>query len=402
MPESNIGEEKLSHLNLAILAYNFLKDSNYIHEAQIALKTVKKYYNLIFKAYKEKSLFNMWPNKPSESVWFAAYIVQVLSDARDVIEMSHQSVNQIINEAYEFIQKRQDKEGFFDDKNYTNYRCVSGSANKNYLTSYVSLAFLKNKATLKASFKVSLNKAINYLKSAITTYDYDRVISSFALLIDGGNAKEEEKNFKLVEHNYASKDADNLNIGVFIEVASFETLYCLRKNNINGALKPITWLMKIREKNGGFLSTYNSAIALNAIYEYNRAIGFNTETNAQVQIMSISEIKSFNLTNKFELKEYNLKDDVTNRTVDFTFEGKGLMYCGLWYQYEVEFNNEDQKIFVTNLSIKNLNASNIKQIEIEVKLTSRVSTVPPPIVIEVSLPSGYDYQQNSILEVKFL
>lgn len=397
MPESNIGVEKLSQLHLAILAYKFFNKSKNDNEAQKTLSIVNEKYEQILEAYNNKNLYNMWANKSSTSVWFSSYIVQVLSDARDVIKIN----SNIIKDAYEYIKTKQNTTGSFEDKEYINYRCISPTVDVNYLTAYVTLAYLRDNDTF--IIKESLSKATSFLEESKIKHDIDGIIVSYALLLRNGRNDKEKEFFERVKHNYENSHADNKNIGVFIEVASLATLYYLQKNDSSGALKPITWLMKIREKNGGFFTTYNSAIALKAIYEYNRAIGFYTKTNATVNITGLTEVKSFNLTDQFELLNYEENENRSpieqSRTVHFEFNGKGLIYCGFWYQYAFETKINKEETFIITSSNNDENGR--KQITIEVKLKNN-SHVPPPVVIEVSLPSGYDFLSSNSLEVKLL
>lgn len=320
----------------------------------------------------------MWKNTNSDSVWLTAYILQLLSDAREFIEVDEK----LIEDSIKYLEWKQGSDGSFDDKNVGNYRNLVPALSKTYLTSFVSLALLKNYSVTKNS----VDRAVNYLinQSNNMEFDYDRLIAAYTLTL-ANKTNEADKLFKKIQHNYKTVTHPDKE-AMFIEIASYDTLLNLHKNNIPEALETVKWLINHRVKNGEFPSSFDSYMGLNAIASYLIQSGSVDGTRASLDISTNNEVQTLDVKNVLDIAKKELIGLISNSEVNLQFEGNGLIYVNFWYQYAVTKPTIVQKFYPANATIEILTQNeNVMDITLKSKTNSTM------VVMEVSLPSGFIY-----------
>lgn len=320
----------------------------------------------------------MWKNTKSDSVWLTSYILQLLSDAREFIEVDEK----LIEDSIKYLEWKQGIDGSFDDKNVGNYRNLVPALSKTYLTSFVALGLIKNYSVTKSS----VDKAVNYLinQSNNMEYDYDLIIAAYALTL--ANKKyEADKLFKKIKRNYKTVTHPDKE-AMFIEIASYDTLLNLHKNNIMEALEAVKWLINHRVKNGGFPSSFDSYMGLNAIASFLIQSGSVDGTGASLDISTNNGMQTLDVNNVLDIAKKELMGLENNTEVNLQFNGNGLIYANFWYQYAVIKPTIVQNFYPANATIEILTQNeNVMDITLKSKTNSTM------VVMEVSLPSGFIY-----------
>lgn len=386
------GEEKAASLAQAIFTYEYLKfigQSDSL-KANNVKNLIKERYQKILKSKTSSGSFNMWKDS-SESIWLTSYVVQILSEARDIIEIDEQ----VIKDALKYIIGKQNMaDGSFDDETLGTYRNIVPTLSKNYLTAFTLLALLKNHDLNDTiSYKSSSEKALNYLKKEIpkSDVDYDRSIATYALAL--ANQTDESKIFfEKIIHNYKKSNKTELQ-GVFIEIISYVTLASLSNNDITSAFKSVSWLIKHRVQNGGFPSSFDNFIALKAISEFLLQSNSNQDTRINLKLQKNGKFfADLAVNNLLDTKHFEIEAlaNLEHGNFFFQFNGKGLAYANLWYQYAVNIENNNNN-FIINADLQELHKHQ-KKLILSVKQSP--TKVPRFIIMEVSLPSGFIYQSH--------
>lgn len=381
---SGIGETDVSNFGRALLAYKFYNATEQLksHEALEALKQIHLGYQSILKMRSKNGSFSMWDDG-SESVWFNAYIIQLLSEARDVIKIDEK----LIKGAITFLDNKQNKtDGSFDDLS-TGYRNVAPVAKKNYLTAFSLLALLKSNKT-HPMVKEALNFVANATLYKCDNRDYDKAIGAYVLSL-GNRQRENTSDFKL-EYNYMNLTSTNLrNVeqeSVFIEVASLDALRNLHENNLVGAANAIKWLITRRNKDGQFPSAFDSRVGLEAIVEYMSRVNIKKDDHVTVDVHTKNTtIFTLNVESSTQIIHEDLRNVTAWTDLRLDFEGRGLIYANVWFQYMIDEEIKNGNNFHITMH-KNSEATitftlNCIKIRCNMGLTA----------MEVTLPSGYAY-----------
>jgi hypothetical protein len=159
-------------------------------------------------------------------------------------------------------------------------------------------------------------------------------------------------------------------------------------NQSNDAMDDFRWIFKKRKIDGTFISTYDSVLAVKAFYALAEMLG-PVETNANFKLRYSDDRKIININKNVETKTIQFQYNGENRMF-VTAEGFGLAYVTVSHKYR------------TLLESKNQIESSIDVIEKANKLELRVTSTfkeseksSNMIVIEVNLPSGYEFDQTS-------
>lgn len=371
----------------AILTFNYLKFINQSESPQAinAKSLIEQRYADILEFRQENGAFNMW-KKSSDSIWLTALIVQILSDARDIINVDEA----VITQAIDYIISKQNKDGSFNKTSTGPYEKIlkpNPTTRTNYLTSFVLLALQKNvdsNENVTKSMELAEGFLIDDVKNS--KVDYDRAIAAYALSLANKISESEQLIFHNFTHNYRKNLKEKE--GFFIEIASYETLAHLSLDNIPRALESVKWLISHRVKNGGFPSSHDNYVALKAISEFILRSNATTQyTNINLKLQDKSNtIKVNNILDTNYLEVTNLK----NENLNFHVNGHGFAYANLWYQY-----NLDSSPGKNNFNIETQLSESLHQKELKVILNSTSSANSKFINIEISLPSNFNYKSHN-------
>ncbi|ROL42575.1 Complement C5 [Anabarilius grahami] len=243
---------------------------------------------------KNEYAFSMWSNKDkSASTWVTALIAKTLADMHEYVSLESEV---LINTIYWLIKNRQNGDGSFYEKSQTNPIKLMGAGadvteKTVFLTSFVMIG-IKNalkvpKVNIQA-FKDALDHAAQYLssKSKKTESLYVRAIASYALtLVDihsmpAVGLYEKIKQQAQVKGNPATvrfwEDSkpkkDSLKPSDVTAKTVETTVYVLLNTLVRGDstyAKPIlNWLTQDQRFGGGFHSTQDSILTLEALTKY--------------------------------------------------------------------------------------------------------------------------------------
>lgn len=345
--------------------------------------------------------FNIWTqvDENSDNIWFSSYIIQLLCDAREIIDVE----KNLINDAITHLVSKQKEDGSFYEN--PTFRNLVIDATKNYLTSFALISLLRNPSN--AAAQISAEKAINFIEDErlynCSNRDYDCAIGAYALALANHNESSEILHSKIKNNFYNLKNGvdstKNLQKeSVFIEVASYVTLWNLYYSKFEAAFKPLEWLMSRRRKLGKFLSDYDTVIGLNAISKFAYQYDFTNNIEAKVTVLSDNEkLTDVEVRNFMDSDIIDIKDELKRENLQLKFEGNGWIYANVWQQYKYSKPSRmSNTLSIVNIQafLKQVNNSDAIEINIE-----KLSSIQKLIAIEITLPSGYVYLSHDNLEI---
>lgn len=330
-----------------------------------------------------------------------AYFAKLLAMASPYtnVESKH------IHSALEFVTKNQLGDGSFREIGLYYHRYANEQKGTNTLTAFCAIALTQGQKYFHGSFETQLNKALNLLSmEAIKVKDnFALAISAYALALN--QHKEAEKFVKELKKNsirgngemywYREPNCEesSSSLSLNVEIASYALLAFIETNKTSDAVEVMKWLMKMRNSNGGFESSTDTVIGIQALARIAEKLP-RIPANMKVKLET-----ERNKTHTFRIKESNamtlqkivLEKDARNIKVHVNGTGNALIQVSYSYKTMIKDGFEffqlevDHKLEGTILYLKI--CSNIIE---TFKENSTGMTL-----IEIHLPSGFVYHTDT-------
>ncbi|XP_011210624.2 CD109 antigen isoform X7 [Bactrocera dorsalis] len=342
------------------------------------------------------------------STWLTAYVMRSFHQAAKYTDIDPK----VIVEGLDFLASKQAPNGSFPE-----YGKLFDSAHQNELglTAFVLLAFLENVEHIE-KYKTQVDNGMKYIMDKVDKTDdqYSLAIAALALQIAKnpaadkvltklqGLAKQES------DRKWWSKaDAPTEGSSAIwrwhpssndVEITSYILLAILDKEGAENTLPIVKWLISQRNSNGGFASTQDTVVGLQAL------ISFAEKTGAGSGTMDIEFVSSggeenkgaiaVNAENSLVLQTHVLPK--TTRQVDFTAKGNGSSMVQLSYRYNLAEKDKAPSFQVTtnvkedqNLLIMDVCAEYVPESGADKEKESNMA------VMEIALPSGYTAETDA-------
>ncbi|XP_065117363.1 complement C4-A-like [Paramisgurnus dabryanus] len=355
-----------------------------------ALDFIEKGYERILTFKKDDGSYGAWTYHPS-STWLTALVVKVLSLVADrQIETKEQKgtaekdiSNRDIQESVNYLIKTQNPDGSFNDPNPVLDRKMQGGIGgveqDASLTAFITIAlnrslpFLLDKEATDVRNVISratdfLLTRVDDLKRpyalAITAYclstclpEKNRAVSAWEKLKSlASKVKEgeclvwrDDDTLRLnnEQRGYLVPSA----VALTIETTAYALLTALALKDLETAHKAACFLSSQENYEGGFKSTQDTIVALEALSEYALSIPEPpiTKVNVQFTVTGRSEMEKLNFDNSEKKIEAELKRLVGNN-IDAKLSGEGkvkLKVAKAFYGFKENTNCGDLSINVT-------------------------------------------------------
>uniref|UniRef100_A0A4W3IR74 Complement C4-like n=1 Tax=Callorhinchus milii TaxID=7868 RepID=A0A4W3IR74_CALMI len=260
-----------------------------------ALQQIEAGYNRILGFKKTDGSYGAWLHYPS-STWLTAFVVKILSIVRTQINVDDQHVR----DSVDYLVKGQRTSGYFFDPKPVIHRDmqggVGGKEHKISITAFVTISLLRARNALKweaqGSVNQSIEKAAVFLDLQVNSIDrpYVMAITAYALALkDPDSPAAQRANEKLrkmatliseqgVQFWWADQTLLEENPGrvpkasaITVEATSYALLQTLQMKDLTYAAPIVKWLTEQRNYGGGFHSTQDTVIALEALSAYQMA-----------------------------------------------------------------------------------------------------------------------------------
>ncbi|XP_041089246.1 LOW QUALITY PROTEIN: complement C4-B-like [Polyodon spathula] len=260
-----------------------------------AIQMIQSGYNRVLQHKKDDGSYGAFLSTPS-SIWLTAFIAKELARSEDYISVEDQYIQQFIS----YIMSKQLPGGGFNDPNPLYDRTMQGGVGgvegDVSLTAFVVIAMHHSLKAHTEVQKIQVNKIINeavgYLKGKIMSLErpFAVAITAYALaLVKPGSDAANQAQQRLRElaqcdevrticHWQANEDlrlaeekrkqsvpqAESISV----ETTAYALLQTLLVNDLTYATPLVRWLTEQRKKGGGFRSTQDTVVALEALSQY--------------------------------------------------------------------------------------------------------------------------------------
>ncbi|OWK56846.1 Complement C4 [Lonchura striata] len=243
---------------------------------QEAISMIEKGYTRVLEFQKEDGSYGAFRTTPS-SVWLTAFIVKVLTRSREYISIQDSHISNSIS----YLVNQQQADGSFHDHHPVMDRKMQGgikSAEDDLaMTAFVTIA-LQQTLRVYPSPDVArvITGAVAYMKNQFSrnTDCYSIVITAYALTLvqsDSEEAqfvKEKLRDCSSFDEAKQQRYWGNGNDAVSVESTAYALLQTLLLGDMEYARPIATWLTERRNYGGGYCSTQDTVVALEALSAY--------------------------------------------------------------------------------------------------------------------------------------
>ncbi|KAG8448577.1 hypothetical protein GDO86_015609 [Hymenochirus boettgeri] len=242
------------------------------------LDNMRQGYLRILQFKKKDGSYGAWLHRES-STWLTAFVVKVMSLCRNYIDVDVEQIRLSVNYLI-FMQK---STGAFQEKLSVIHQDMLGGVGTTdsevTLTAFVTIALYHSQDSLSednTEVKSAISKAVDYLRMKVDTlqHPYSLALASYALTLTSKDSVLKDKAYnKLMSLAQGNPNRKELYFGppgsaLAVETTSYALLVTLLRENIRDAEKMYTWLSEQQNYGGGFKSTQDTVMALEALSEY--------------------------------------------------------------------------------------------------------------------------------------
>lgn len=366
-------ELKISKLAASVIAYKYLT-TNGLSSNELATNVLNK----LWLNYQESIsvLQKILSRNEPYDLKLAAYIAQVFIDAQEVIEIGTHSIIKCL----EFIKKHQQNDGSFSFKANDEVRNEIGSeqSKTNIIASLALLAFTKDK-NLQEGFKNDTKLSMDYLKLKANSFstDYEKAIAAYVFALNNEQA---------TSRNLLSKISQQLSslTNQLHKAMNTETVSHIILTKIILNIDPqteIKWLMEQRNADGGFYSSHDTVLGLQALNAYSKFKNIKPP-NLGIKVNSRTTLQmSYLLDERVE--------EISGTSLSIQISGSGYGYAVLYHESDLSTTSQTNYFGMSNeISIPNSN-----EIRLTIKFASSPTNVQNTklVIVKAQLPRGYQY-----------
>ncbi|CAG9797907.1 unnamed protein product [Chironomus riparius] len=348
-------------------------------------------------------------NDKSGSTWLTAFVAKSFNQASKYILVD----KAVVKQALEFLKNVQSANGSFPEVGQVSHKDMQGGASKGIaLTAYTLITFLENES-FKDEYRNTINKALDYIVRNFNQLEdnYSLAIATYALEL----ARHGSKDAFLAKFDSKATNKDGMkhwakavaesdekspwNLqpnAINIEMSAYGLQALLEAGLDSDAIPVMKWLVTQRNENGGFQSTQDTVVGLQAlsklatkIYVPNNNVYMNLEysegTAAQMSV---------NPGNTLILQKYDLPADT--KEVNVTATGRGFAILQISYQYNLNVTGAWPR-FVLDPQVNRLSNKDFLHLTVCTNFVPDNYTEKSNMaVMEVSFPSGFTFDVDTI------
>ncbi|HEX9896646.1 MAG TPA: alpha-2-macroglobulin family protein [Dehalococcoidales bacterium] len=353
----------------------------------------------------------------SGSLWLTAFVLKCFAQAKGLLYID----DSVLDTASGWITSHQNSDGSFDAVGFVHHQeMLGGLKGKEALTAYAAIALMT------AGEKDSSGKAVKYLEGKLSamTDPYTVAITTYALEL-AQSPKKDEAYKKLM--SLAKEDEDGLHWGnpilpeselkqgapafrympepnrsAEIETTAYATLALIKHGDAFNASRASKWLVSKRNAYGGYGSTQDTVVTLEALTVY--ATGARSDVDLTVTLKGGGIDKQLKI-NKDNFDVLQIVEVPINAQIEMTVTGKGDAIGQVVRRFNLpEVDTTQEQILAIDVKYDTTEVEVNDLVKVSVSLTFN----PPQtlniseagmIVLDISVPTGFAPVTDSIIAI---
>ncbi len=333
---------------------------------------------------------------PSGSLWLTAFVLKTFAQAEGLIYLD----STVLQSATDWIVQHQRPDGSFEPVGFVHdHGLVGGLHGRTALTAYVTIALQEAGARHRAA------AALPYLEHHLDSIDdpYTMAIVAYALAL-GDSDRADDAHARLVtmaiedekglHWGAGSQDLANGRLGrpqsyAAVETTGYATLALLEQGYFTAASNAARWLVSQRNAFGGFGSTQDTVVGLQALIASASLAG--TDINMTVTLTSGDWEKTVDV-NETNFDVVQILDVPVGANLELSADGSGVVVAQVvrrFYRPEVDPQAIEMFTISVDYSYGDIEVDDLLAVSVSVQFTPSDPVSAGMVVVDVAVPTGF-------------
>uniref|UniRef100_A0A1I8PV47 TEP1-F n=1 Tax=Stomoxys calcitrans TaxID=35570 RepID=A0A1I8PV47_STOCA len=390
------GEQNMVNFAPNVLVLLYLKAIGKYGQERELVKRAKNYIEIGYQqelSFRHTngcySVFGEKRDRDEGSTWLTAYVIRFFIKASAFTSIEQR----IISSGLDYLAENQRPNGEFT---FTGYLFYPAQQNRFGFTAFVLMTFLEDRRHSQ-KYKSVIEKGLNFLSENLNDINDIYALSIMAATLKMAKHKDSTKIIEKLMEKINEKDglrwwsANDKSSEKDVEITSYVLIALLETPGNYGPI--IKWLLGQRNSQGGFMSTHDTVVGLQALVKYYKS---NTHKSPGIKLQYVAEDdKGITMkTDEFAIdSESNIGIQThilprSTRFVKFNATGSGQSLLQLSSHY-YKASDEDTQHFQIKTSSERVNENTI---DLDICFSyqqSDGSAFTNMVIMEVNLPSGF-------------
>ena len=335
-------------------------------------------------------------NDTEGSLWLTAFVLKTFAQAEGLIYID----DEVLDGAIRWIIQHQRRDGSFEPVGFLHHQELLGGLKGNTaLTAYVAIALLESGETSES------HAAVRYLEDQLERIDdpYTMAIVAYALaLADSGSAGDahqklmsmsiqDENGLRWGDRMAVAKRKPTPGAGsnTAVETTGYATLALMQYGDRANAARAARWLVSQRNAFGGFGSTQDTVVGLQALIEFAAAAKFDVDMTVTLKSGDWTKVVRVNEANADVVQ---ILDVPIGRSLRMSAEGSGEVLAQVVRRFnrpEVDRPQTEMFRIDVGYSTDRTEVDDLITVTAEVEFTPPVKLEAGMVVLDVSIPTGF-------------
>jgi len=404
------GEQNMIMFAPNIYVTKYLKESG-----QLKAEVMAKAEKMMITGYQREltyrrgdGSFSAFGDSDEEgSLWLTAFVLKAFSQAKDILYIDQG----VLSDAVSWILEHQRQDGSFEQVGFVHHQeMMGGLRGKTALTAYAAVALME------AGESAGSAEAVAYLEGELDNIDdaYTMALTAYALEL-AGSALRDAAYTKLMtmaeedEHGLhwsaplggdgprplfaapgrgVAPEAVRGGESATIEATAYATLALAERGDTLNAGKATKWLVSRRNSLGGFGSTQDTVVALQALTEY--AQGLGRDVDLRVSVVTAGETRELTLNRE----NYDVLQTIevpANEEIRVSAQGRGEAVVQSVVRFNLPKPEETEQVIKIHVdySTDQVEVSDLVGVSVGLTFDPPIPMTAEMIVLDISVPTGF-------------
>ena len=408
--------------NMILFAPNVFV-ARYLQETgQIKPEVMARAENLMITGYQRELTYRrsdgsfsaFGDNDAQGSLWLTAFVLKTFAQADGLIYIDQR----VLEDAANWIVRHQNGDGSFDPVGFLHHQeLLGGLHGKNALTAYVAVALLE------AGQHSAAAKAVRYLEGQIVGIEdaYGMAITTYALELadspSAGAAYDRLMGMAMVDDDglywgaspapsplpVTPKDGPDRPIrpqphqqSAAIETTAYATLALLEHGDRSNASSSTRWLVTRRNSSGGFGSTQDTVVGLQALTEF--SVASVADVDMTITLSAGSWQREVRVTGE-NADVLQMIEVPEHGALDISASGKGEAVVQVVRRFNLpEVEQAARQVFdiTVDYGTDHVKVDDLITVSVNVRFTPFEQIEAGMVVLDIAVPTGFAPVTDSI------
>ncbi len=315
------------------------------------------------------------------SLWLTAFVLKSFAQANGLVYVDEV----VLDDAISWILSHQRGNGSFEPVGFLHHQELLGGLQGNTaLTAYVAIALME------AGVRGQANAAISHLERQLSDISdtYTLAIGSYALEL-AGSPHADVAHEQLMSK--ATTDEEGLHWGPSnaVETTGYATLALLQRGDYANASRAARWLVTQRNAFGGYGSTQDTVVGLQALIEFAAIASFDTDLVVELSAGSWAHHVTINSSNA---EVVQIVDVPCCGNLHVAASGTGQVVAQVVHRFNLP---EVERAGIEMFQIDVDYSTEHVEVDDTIEVTANLMFTPPGpgdagmIVLDVAVPTGF-------------